>query len=238
MAFESLQYESEGMIWKTDVTVGGQEVAVELDTRQTCMILGIPSQSVKQDNFFFEMVDRQTLSNPLFGVALSRRGHSELSLGGVNSSLYDDLTFVPLVGEHGFWEIEGFILVGDRALPQVFIMDSTAHVIDMSRDSATILFQLLGLRIVWSPNGSLIGVYHCTRPPVISFQFGPWIITLNPTDIKLGYHNRTNGECLVAIVGGAQQTNKVILGHPFFLSTYLTFGAHDEEVGIGMRQNR
>ncbi|KAL9938530.1 hypothetical protein V8E36_002249, partial [Tilletia maclaganii] len=261
LAFESLQYESDGMIWKTDVTVGGQEVAVELDTaspdclieadvydprdteperqavgtfntvlsndmvvsgdvwEETFGIAGIEIANIaigmathpfmprtyhvdglcglawptlsalNRDNFFFEMVDRQTLSNPLFGVALSRRGHSELSLGGVNSNLYDDLTFVPLVGEHGFWEIEGFILVGDRALPQVFIMDSTAHVIDMSRDSATILFQLLGLRIVWTPNGSLIGVYHCTRPPVISFQFGPRIITLNPTDIKLGYHN-------------------------------------------------
>ena len=71
--------------------------------------------AIDENGFFYDMIELELLDNDVFGIALSRQGYSELTLGGVNAALYEDLTFVPVIGQYGLWEVAGSIVLHGRS---------------------------------------------------------------------------------------------------------------------------
>ncbi|KAL9939812.1 hypothetical protein V8E36_001629 [Tilletia maclaganii] len=198
--------------------------------------LAMPHETVLDDEgFFFTMVTNEMLDNAMFGIALSRHAPSELTLGAVNPSLFEDLTFVPVVGTSGFWQIPAVLVAAGGSIPMEIILDSTSRSIVMRPELARLTFRLLGVRALRRQGEIIIGVYACPRPPTVKFRFGERILSLRPADVYMGHFDRDANECLLSIVGRPGARPEVIAGHPLFLSTYLAFIIDPREVGIGPR---
>ncbi|KAL9935196.1 hypothetical protein V8E36_006272 [Tilletia maclaganii] len=198
--------------------------------------LAMPDQTVLDDEgFFFTMLTNEMLDNPMFGMALSRHTPSELTFGAVNPSLFEDLTFVPVVGTSGFWQIPAVLVAAGASIPMEIILDSTSRSIVMRPELAILTFRLLGVRALRRQSGRLIGVYACSRPPTVEFRFGERILSLRSADVYMGHFDRDANECILSIVGRPDANPEVIAGHPLFLSTYLAFRTDPREIGIGPR---
>ncbi|KAL9939810.1 hypothetical protein V8E36_001627 [Tilletia maclaganii] len=191
--------------------------------------------AIEANGLFFEMVDLEMLDREVFGLALSRNGYSELALGAVNPELYEDLSFTPLTGDQGFWQIRGTIIGEHHTMDFDFILDSTTRYIVFPIAVAASIFRLLKIRTKQLLNGDLIGIFRCAEPPAVKIQFGVRIITLSPSDVYAGHFDRFTDECIVAIIGHGSKIREAIAGQPLFLSTYVAFDADNREVGIGPR---
>ncbi|KAL9939811.1 hypothetical protein V8E36_001628 [Tilletia maclaganii] len=194
--------------------------------------------AINHRGLFTTMINDESLDNPLFGMALSRHGNSEITFGAVNPALFEDLTFVPVVDALGFWQIPA-LLVGLRGTVQMsLILDSTSQSIVMHPELALLTFRILGVRPLREFDGienRIWGIYPCSQPPVVNFKFRDRVISLRPEDIYLGHFDTDADECILAIVGEPYGMMGVITGHPLFLSAYLAFNGHTREVAVGVR---
>ncbi|KAL9939817.1 hypothetical protein V8E36_001634 [Tilletia maclaganii] len=128
-----------GQVWKDSFEIAGlvvPEVTFGVAVRRfvpashhadgLCGMARAMVSPLHADGFFFEMIRHEVVDNEIFGLALARQGPSELSLGGVNARLFDNLAFMPLTGDYGYWEVEGFLIGGQHAFLQDIIASNEA----------------------------------------------------------------------------------------------------------------
>ncbi|KAK7060334.1 hypothetical protein VNI00_001099 [Paramarasmius palmivorus] len=155
---------------------------------------------------FQTLVAQGVTTEPVFAFKLSTSG-SELTLGGMDNSLFrGQLTQAP-VTDQGFWQVDldAVNVNGDAAVNSVSSIIDTGTTLILGDDTNVAKFYaaIPGSKDASQTAGPGFFTVPCDAIPNISLTFGGKAFTVSPETFNLGLLSQGSNDCVGGIAGGS-----------------------------------
>jgi len=184
---------------------------------------------------FHNMIKQGRVARPEFAVKLDDLPGSELTLGGVNHTLYKgDFYYSPITNK-GNWQIEmeALSINGTKALGKTQVVVDSGIRLNMGETSnvAKLMSKIPGSKDGTKTIAPGFWSIPCDGIPTISLTFAGKTFDISPETFNFGQLNGTN-DCVAGFAGAPMDPNVWIIGDLFMRNAYSVFDVGEERIGF------
>ncbi|ESK97458.1 aspartic protease [Moniliophthora roreri MCA 2997] len=199
------------------------------------MGMAFPEISEFHENPVFQtLIAQGATTEPVFAFKLSASG-SELTVGGIDNSLFSgQLTNIP-VTTRGFWQVdlEAVSVDGNAVVNGLSSIIDTGTTLIMADNQSVAAFYaaIPGSKDASQTAGPGFFTVPCDSIPAISLTFGGEAFSISPDTFNLGRLSAESNDC----VGGIAASKSVdfwVVGDVFLQNVYTVFNVGNAQVGF------